>query len=329
MRRRDFIAGIGVSAGLPGTLYAQPSRAPVVGLLGRFSSDGYFGEAAFLPLFRQSLKEQGYIVGRDLTIESRWADGHDDQLRPLAEDLLRRQVSVIVASGGTPPAMAAQASTSSVPIIFATGGDPVKLGLVQSLNRPGGNATGTVALTVQLTVKQAELLNELLPPGSAFALLVNPRSPNSAQDVRLGEEAARTIKRPFEVVAAATDSDLDTVFANLSARRIAGLIVNSEPFFMDRSDHIVELVNRYSIIAVFGSRHFAVAGALCSYGPRFDDIWRLAGVYTAQVLKGAKPSDLPVQQATRLDLVLNVKNAESLGLTIPPSFLALADEVLG
>jgi putative tryptophan/tyrosine transport system substrate-binding protein len=326
MRRREIIVLIaGAAAAWPLVSHAEPSIKPVVGFLGSDSPDLY---ADRLLAFRQGLKETGFVEGQNLAIEYRWAESNNDRLPALATDLVRRQVAVI-ATTTTPAALALRAATTTIPIVFFVAGDPVALGLVASLNRPGGNLTGTTTSTLEFAPKWLELLHEIVPTSTTFGLLINPTSPNLAEaqtnDVRA---AARTLGVEIHVLHASTDSDLDTAFTTLVQLRAGGLVVSADSFLFARSERLVALASRHVVPAIFGFREFAASGGLMSYGANLRDQLRTIGLYTGRILKGEKVADLPVQQSTKVELVINLKSANALGLTIPPSLLARADEVI-
>jgi ABC-type uncharacterized transport system substrate-binding protein len=277
---------------------------------------------------RRGLKETGYIEGQNLTIEYRWAEGRNDRLPALATDLIRRPVAVIAAST-TPSALALKAATTTIPIVFFVAGDPIALGLVASLNHPGGNLTGTTTLTLEVGQKWLQLLHEMVPTATTFALLVNPTSPNLAEAQSLDlQKAARALGLQVHLLQASTDQDFDTVFATLAKLRAGGLVISSDSFFFTRSEQLAALAAQHAVPAIFGFREFAAAGGLMSYGASVTDQHRTLGVYIGRILKGEKPSDLPVQQATKVELIINLKTARALGLEIPPTLLARADEVI-
>jgi ABC-type uncharacterized transport system substrate-binding protein len=325
MKRRDFITLVGGAAAWPVAARAQQPRTPVVGFLGSDSPDQY---VARLQAFRQGLKEAGYIDGQNLAIEYRWAQGRNDQLPALAADLVRGQLAVIVAST-TPSVLALKAATRTIPIVFFIAGDPVALGLVASLNRPGGNLTGTTTLTLEVGSKWLQLLHEMVTKGTTFALLVNPSSPELAEaqsrDLRA---AAANLGVQVQVVQASTDRELETAFANVAQLRASALVVSSDSFFFTRCDLLAALAARHAIPTIFGFREFPAAGGLMSYGASVTDQHRTVGVYTGRILKGEKPADLPVQQATKVELIINLKTAKALGLDVPATLLARADEVI-
>jgi ABC-type uncharacterized transport system substrate-binding protein len=326
MRRREFITLLGgAAAALPLAARAQQPAMPVVGFLGSDSPDLY---ADRLRAFRQGLNETGYTEGKNLIIEYRWAEGHNDRLPSLAADLVRRQAAVIVTST-TPSALALKAATAVLPIVFFVAGDPVALGLVASLNRPGGNLTGTTTLTLEVGSKWLQLLHEMVPTANSFALLLNPTSPNLAEtQSRDLHAAARTLGLNIHVLQASTDRDLEAIFAKLIQSQAGGLVISSDSFFFTRSEQLATLAGRYAMPTIFGFREFPVAGGLMSYGGNIADSHRWLGVYTGRILKGEKPADLPVQQATKIDLIINLKTAKALGLSVPPALLLRADELI-
>jgi ABC-type uncharacterized transport system substrate-binding protein len=327
MRRREFIALLGGAAAVWPLAAArvQQSAMPVIGFLGSDSLDMY---ADRLRAFRQGLKETGYIEGQNFAIEYRWAEGRNDRLPALASDLIRHQPTVIVTST-TPSVLALKAATATIPIVFFIAGDPVALGLVASLNRPGGNVTGTTTLTLEVGTKWLQLLHEMVPTATTFALLINPTSPALAEiQSRDLQTAARTLGLQIHLLHAATDRDLDAVFASLAQLRAGGLVISSDSFFFTRSEQLAAMAVRHAVPAIFGFREFAAAGGLVSYGGSIADAHRWLGVYTGRILRGEKPADLPVQQAVKVELVINLKTAKALGLEIPPTLLARADEVI-
>jgi putative tryptophan/tyrosine transport system substrate-binding protein len=325
VRRRHFITLIGGAAAVwPRAARGQQAAMPVIGFLHGASFEGY---KPMVTSFRQGLKEAGYVDGYNVAIEFRWAEGHYDQLPAMAADLVRRQVTVIV-TGGTPAAFAAKEATSTIPTVISVGIDPVQLGLVGSLNRPGGNVTGTAVLTVELGAKKLEMLHELLPTAAAIALLVNPTNPNVESETRVVQDAARLLGLHLHVLHASTESQIDAAFGALVELRASALIVGVEPFLNDSRAQIVALAARYAVPAVYGVRDFVTAGGLMSYGTDLVDIYRQSGIYAGKILKGARPADLPVQQLTKVALVINLKTAKTLGLTIPTTLLGRADEVI-
>jgi putative ABC transport system substrate-binding protein len=298
---------------------------PVVGYLSSGTSAGF---APFLGAFQQGLIETGYVEGRNVAFQYRWAEGQEDRLRALAADLVSRQVAVIVATGGLHPAVVAKAATSTIPIVFTGGADPVKYSLVASLARPGGNATGAINFSSVVTAKRLELLRQLLPTGSTIAVLVNPTGPNNEAVLREVQEAARAIGQPIYVVNAGSERDFDAAFAEIKQHQASGLFVIADPLYTSRRARLVALAAQNAIPASYAFRDFPLAGGLMSYGADLLDVHRQAGVYTGRILGGAKPADLPVLQPTKFNLVINRKTANSLGLEIPSRILALADEVI-
>jgi putative tryptophan/tyrosine transport system substrate-binding protein len=282
-----------------------------------------------LRAFRQGLSEAGYVEGKNVAIEYRWAENQFHRFPALLADLVRREVTVIVAVTGTPPVLAAKAATTTIPIVFVTAGDPVALGLVASLNRPGGNLTGVATLTVQLGPKQLEILHELVPTATIIALLVNPTNATNAETLsRDLQAAARTLGLQLHVLHASTERDFDTVFATLSRLRAGALVIGSDPFFNSRSQQLAALAFRHAMPTMYPFREYAIAGGLISYGNSFADAHRQVGVYTSRILKGEKPADLPVQQSTKVELILNLRTAKTLGLTVPLPLLGRADELI-
>jgi ABC-type uncharacterized transport system substrate-binding protein len=326
VRRRDFIKVIvGSAAVWPVTMRAQQTTMPVVGLLGSLSPAAV---ARPLAALRQRLKDIGYEEGKTLIIEYRWAEGHYGRLPDLAADLVRRQVAVIVTVGGDPPALAAKAATSTIPIVFMVGRNPVKFGLVASLSRPEGNATGVNLFITETEAKRIELLRELVPKGTPLAALMNPKTADAEAQINDVLAAARTLQQQIEVMSASDEHEIDTAFATLAQRKIGGLLVGADPFFNNRRDLITSLAARYGIPAIYPLRDFADSGGLISYGTSLTDAYRQVGVYVGRILKGEKPADLPVVQPTKFELVINLKTAKALGLIVPPMLLTSADEVI-
>jgi putative ABC transport system substrate-binding protein len=327
MRRRDFIISLlgGAAAAWPLAARAQQPTMPVIGFLGTGTPADW---TQFVAAFRQGLGEVGYEEGRNVAIEFRWAEGQGSRLPALATDLAGRQVSLIVSSAGTVAARAAKAASASIPILFVMGGDPVKFGLVASLNQPGGNVTGVSFLLNVLAAKRVELLRAMVPAATEIGLLVNPDNPNAEADTKDAQEAARAIGLQTHVVHARTEGDFDAAFATLVRQRAAALFVASDVLFLSRRDRLVALAARHSIPANYDRREFAAAGGLFSYGTNFADAHRQVGIYAGRILKGEKPADLPVVQPTKFELVINLKTAMALGLTIPDKLIALADEVI-
>jgi putative tryptophan/tyrosine transport system substrate-binding protein len=329
MRRREFITLLGgAAAAWPLAARAQQPTPSSVKLIGFLSSRAAQTEAPHVAAFRQGLRELGYVEGQNLTIEYRWAEGRYDQMPALAAELVRRQVAVLVTAGGAPAAQAAKAATASIPIVFATGDDPVKAGLVASLNQPGGNATGVAVFVVSLLPKRLQLLRELVPTASTVGLLVNPNAP--AADAQLAEvqSAARALDVQLDVVYASTAAEIDRAFAVLELRRPDALMLGADPYFQVQRDQLVALAARLAVPTMYEWREFVDVGGLVSYSPRRSDTFRIMGVYTGRILHGAAPSELQVVQAVKFELVINLKTAKSLGLTIPPTLLALAEEVI-
>ena len=324
MRRREFIAGLGSAAAWPAVARAQQRALPVIGYLDAGSESA---RAPFTAAFRQGLGEQGYVEGQNVEILYRWAESQYDRLPALAADLVRRRVAVIHAQA-TPSALAAKSATTTIPIIFSIGTDPVSLGLVASLNRPGGNVTGVTFLAQELTAKRLELLHEIVPTATSIGLLANPSGPQTEAEMRDAEIAAHILGVRLTVVNATTPSEIEAAFAILAGQRVAALLVGVDTLFVEQRDQLAELVARYSVPAIYAFRDFVDAGGLMSYGPSWHDAWRLAGTYVGRILSGDKPSDLPVQQSARVETVLNLKTAKALGLTVPDKLFALADEII-
>jgi putative ABC transport system substrate-binding protein len=327
MRRREFIAFVGSTAVMwPLASRAQQSNTPLIGFLNVGSSTGYRSIAA---AFRQGLQETGYVEGQNVAIEYRWAEGQSNQLPVMVDDLIHRQVAVIAATS-TPAALAAKAATKTIPIVFETGGDPVQLGLVASLNRPGGNVTGVTNLTAGLAAKEMEVLHELLPTAKTVTLLVNPADQAIAEEeTREAVPAAQMLGLELRVLEASTEEQLNAMFANnLGQLRAGGLVVGGEAFFRSHMGQLAALALRHAVPVISNGREFAAAGGLMSYGASIPNTYRLAGVYTGRVLKGDKPADLPVQQATKVELYINLKTAKALGISVPIPILGRADEVI-
>jgi putative tryptophan/tyrosine transport system substrate-binding protein len=326
MRRREFIAGmVGAVAGPLVVRAQQPGGVTVIGFLHSQSPDSY---TAVLARFLQSLNESGYVEGKNLAIEYRWANDQLDRLPALAADLVRRRVAVIVAGGGSSSTLAAKAATTTIPIVLVTGSDPVALGLVASLNRPGGNITGVTFITSKLAAKRLGLLHDLVPQAATIAYFAAPQYQAGAGETDDVLAAARALGLQVIVVEARSDGDFEVAFATLVERRAGALLVGAFPLFTNNRDKLVALAARHKIPAMYQNRDYAVDGGLLSYGASQEDAFRLGGVYVGQILKGAKPAELPVQQSVRFEFVINVKTANALGLTIPPGVLAIADEVI-
>jgi len=325
MRRREFITLLGGAAAWPLTVHGQQPAMPVVGFLNGGSPDLF---ADRVRAFLQGLSETSYVEGRNVAIEYRWAEGQYDRLPALAADLVRRQVTVIAAADGTPSALAAKAATATIPIVFRTGADPVAVGLVAGLARPGGNLTGVTTLNMEVGPKRLELLHELVPAATLVAFLVNPTNPTAQTVLKAHEAAARTLGLKLHVLHASADPDLDAVFGSLVQLRAGGLVIAPDIFFGSRSERLAALTLRHAVPTIYQFRQFVAAGGLMSYGGSAADSYRQAGVYTGRILKGEKPADLPVEQATKVELMINLKTARALGLDIPPMLLARADEVI-
>jgi len=324
MKRRNFVFLLG-SAFVVLPRVARAQQQPIIGFL---SSRSAGESASVVAAFLQGLRERGYVEGQNLAIEYRWADGRYDRLPTLAAELVDRHATVIVAVGGEPSALAAKAVTSTIPIVFTTGGDPVKLGLVASLARPGNNLTGVALLFAEVQAKRLQMLQELVPAITAVALLVNPTNAATDQDTREMEVAARSLGLQLQLLQAATDNDFDTAFATILGRRLGGLIVAQDPFFIARRDQLVTLAARHAVPTIYFSGEFVRAGGLISYGGSLAAGYRQVGLYAGRILEGTKPADLPVVQPTKFELVVNLKTAKALGLTVPPAMLDLADEVI-
>ena len=321
MKRRAFISLLGAAAGAwPRAARAQ--QMPVIGFLHPSSPDPYRVRS-----FRQGLKDAGFVEGENVTIEYRWADNQIDRLPVLAAELVQRRVAVI-ATGGPPAVLAAKAATTTIPIAFVVGEDPVKLGLVASLARPGGNLTGINYFAGELAAKRLELLRELVPAAARLAVLVNPTNVATGSTLRDVEHAARAMGLQFHVFNVSTILEIDAAFTTLASERVDSLLVANDPFFIDRRVQLAQLAARHSLPAIHQDRLFAEVGGLMSYGASVGEAWRQVGLYTGRILKGAKPSDLPVEQPTKFELVINASTARMLGLTVPDKLLATADEVI-
>ena len=327
MRRREFITLLGGAASSwPLAVRAREPPLPLIGFLSSASADLY---TIRLRAFHNGLKDQGYVVGQNVAIEYRWAEGQNNRLPALAAELVHRQVDVIAAGGGTPSAVAAKAATATIPIVFAVGVDPIRIGLVASLNRPGGNLTGITSLNVEVGPKRLEVLRELIPKATIIALLINPTNPSLAEDfLRALQPAASTLGLQLHVLQASTEQDFDRVFAALAQLRADALVIMPDVFYNTRSEQLAKLSLRQAMPAIFDHHPFVAAGGLISYGSNETEYYRLFGTYTGKILRGMKPADLPVVQSTKVELLINLKTAKALGLTVPLSLLGRADEVI-
>jgi putative ABC transport system substrate-binding protein len=325
MRRRDFVALLAGVAAWPLAARAQQATLPVIGFLNGASADTY---APFLRAFRQGLSEAGFVEGQNVAIEYRWADGQYHRLPGLMAELVRRQVAVIAATS-TPAALAAKAASTTIPIVFTTAGDPVRLGLVASLSRPGGNVTGATQLNLEVAPKRLEILRELLPSAVDIAFLVNPTNPVVAENTRDLRAAARTLGLTLHVLNATTETEIETAFVSLAQLRVSGLLLGAaDAFFNSRSRQLGALSVRHAMPAIYQGRDFVAAGGLVSYGGSVTDSYRLAGGYVGRILKGEKAADLPVQQSTKVEMIINLKTAKALGITVSLPLLGRADEVI-
>jgi putative tryptophan/tyrosine transport system substrate-binding protein len=324
--RREFITLLGsAAAAWPRAARAQQAAMPVVGFLSSRSP----GESAdSVAAFREGLREAGFVEGQNLLIAFRWAEGRYDRLPALASDLVDLRVALLFAAGGSPSALAAKGATSTIPIVFSASNDPVSLGLISSLSRPGGNITGMSAFNWELGPKRLELLKELVPRATIIAYLVNPMNPIAETELKAALAAASALRIQLHVFNASTEHDLDAAFAAIGTRRADGLVVAGEPFFDSQRDRLVALSSRHAVAACYAWREYVVAGGLMSYGTSLVESYREAGIYAGRILKGEMPAALPVMQPTKFRLVLNHKTAKALGLTVPPTLLARADEVI-
>ena len=325
MRRREFITLLGGAAAWPLAAHAQQPARPVIGFLFGGSPEG---SANFVAAFRKGLGDAGYVEGQNVAIEYLWTHNDNDRLPELAADLVRRRVAVIVTPNFTAAALAAKAATTTIPIVFGGGFDPVQAGLVASLNQPGGNVTGISFMSVEIGGKRLGLLHELLPGAAHFAMLVNPTNPNAELNITEARAATSVIGRQIEVLTASTNRDIDTAFASLVEKRADALLLSPEPLFTTRRVQLVTLAARHAVPAIYYIREFAEIGGLMSYGPNLANQYREVGVYTGRILKGEKPADLPILRPTRFEFVINLQTAKTLGLEVPPMLLARVDEVI-
>jgi putative tryptophan/tyrosine transport system substrate-binding protein len=325
MRRRDFLTLLGGAAAWPLAARAQQNALPVVGYLNAGSPEAF---APLVTAFRKGLSETGYVEGRNVVIEFRWANNQFERLPDLATDLVRRQVAVIAAIGGIAAALVAKAATTTIPIVFAVGGDPVQLGLVTSLGRPGGNVTGVTGISAELSGKQLGLVHQLLPQATRLAVLVNPTTPSAEAAITEVKAAASTVGMQIEVLSAASSREIDAAFVTIVQKRAAALLVGSDPLFISRRVQLATLAVKHTVPAIFPFREDVEAGGLMSYGPSITDTNRQAGIYTGRILKGEKPADLPVQQAAKFEFIINLQTARTLGIEVPPTLIALADDVI-
>ncbi len=325
MQRRKFMAFIGGVVAMPLVARAQQSAMPIVGILGAGSPGNDAFRAAAV---RQGLKEIGYIEGQSVAFEYRWAEDRYERLPALAADLVRHKVDLIIAIGGNTSALAAKSATATIPIVFEIGGDPIELGLVASLSRPGGNITGVTFLVGTLTAKQFEILHETVPKAALIGFLLNPANADAEIKTKDAMAGAEAVGQKLLVVPARTDSELEAAFVTLAQQRVGALVISAEPFFSSRRDKLIELVTRQKLPAIYTLREFATSGGLMSYGTSLTEALRLAGLYAGRILKGEKPADLPVQQSAKVELVVNLKIAKTLGITVPPQIVARADEVI-
>ena len=327
MKRREFITLLG-SAAATWPLAVRAQQQPAVPVIGFLNAGSAAGREHLVAAFRQGLKDAGFVEGQNVAIEYHWAEGQHDRLPALANDFIQRHVSIIIATGGPTSILAAKSATTTTPIVFTTGSDPVKLGFVASLNRPGGNVTGVHMFLTGLEAKKLGLLHDLVPQAAVMTALVNPTSTDAATQTRDIQEAARTIGRQVEVLTASNDNDLDTAFARIVRTRAGALLVGANPFFLTRRDPIIAWAARQAIPAIYELREFPLAGGLMSYGTSLGDAYRQVGIYAGKILKGDKPADMPVFQPTKFEFVINLRTAKALGLTIPSGVLAIADEVI-
>ena len=328
MRRREFIASLGGAAAWPLAARAQQSAMPVIGFLHSASPDPQSSYWAALDAFRSGLGETGLVEGKNVALEFRWAEDRFDRLPALASDLVQRKVALIFAGGGDVVALAAKAATGTIPIVFAIGADPVMQGIVPSLSRPGGNVTGVTFLSVELRPKMIELIRELVPKTATLAVMANPNRPGFERLVNDVLEPARGMGLQVHVLKAGNESEINAAFSTFGQARVDGLLILSDPVYLNRRNQIAELQRTYRMPTIHSSRDHVLVGGLASYGASINDAYRQAGIYCARILKGEQPADLPVLQPTKFELVLNLKMAKELGLDIPPTLLARADEVI-
>jgi putative tryptophan/tyrosine transport system substrate-binding protein len=327
MRRRHFITLLG-GAAAAWPMAAQAQQQPVMPVIGYLGAESPAAFASRVRAFRQGLSETGYVEGRNVAIEFRWAEGQHNRLPALAHDLTGRPVNVIVAPGGAPAALAAKSATTTIPIVFEMGADPIAMGLVGTLNRPGGNLTGVTSLNVQVTPKRLEILHEVVPTAAVIAVLLNPTSPTADSQLRNLQAAADALGVRLHILHASTERDFDAISQTLVQLRPGGLVIASDTFFATHSEQLAALTVRHAVPAIHQSRDFAIAGGLMSYAGSFMESHRQAGIQTGRILKGDKPADLPVQQVTKVELFINLKTAKTLGVTVPLPLLGRADEVI-
>ena len=325
MKRREFLTLLGGAAAWPLAARGQQQPMPVIGYLHSGSAGPY---AHLVAAFHEGLKETGTAEGKNVAIEYRWAEGYYDRLSALAADLVSRHVALIVAQGGDPSVSAAKSATATIPVVFTSSSDPVKLGLVASLNQPGGNVTGFWLYTSLLGTKRLELMQQLLPANTSITVLINPDNPNADIDMPELQDAARTLGQSIGFVKARSEAEIDAVFATLGERRASALLVNTDPFFLARRGQFVSLAARHGIPAIYAQREFVTAGGLISYGASLADAYRQVGIYAGRILKGERAADLPVVQPTKFEMAINLKTAKALGVDVPDKVLALADEVI-
>jgi putative ABC transport system substrate-binding protein len=325
MRRREFLGFVGCAAVFPPVAHAQQAVTPVIGFLSSRSSDV---DAQLVDSFHRGLAQAGFFEGRNVEIEYRWAHGRYERLPTLAAELVNRPVAVLVSTGGTVSALAAKASTKTIPVVFTTADDPVKVGLVNSLNRPGGNVTGITASFIETAPKRIGLLHELLPKATRLAFLVNPTNPAAITESGEMRPAAQSAGLQIEILNASSTSSINVAFEDLKKMQVDAVIIAADPFFFSQAEQLVTLAARQGIATLYFRREFAVSGGLMSYGSNFAEFFRVVGEYAGRILKGAAPGDLPVQRPTKFELVINLKSAKALGITVPVSLIARADEVI-